>query len=994
MRLRRIALSLLIFLLATAVAFGVSSYTGKSQHNNTALVLSETTTLDANALEMFVYNDGNFAYDNIGVKDKTDGLYYPRGTKKTVIYSAGLWLGAKVDGEIRVAQAEYSSEFEPGPMVNGGPNPNWSDNEFRCYKLNRADSDENPDWSEWPSEDGAPVDEDGNPAILGDQMIWSVYNDANSSKHENESGGTDPMGIEVQQSTFAFARSGALGNCIFMKFQFINKGGETLESTFVSIWSDPDLGNAGDDLVGCDTTLSLGYCYNDGTDDIYGGAPPAVGFDFFQGPIVPDSGNVAHVSGREIPDYMNLPMTSFAKYINGEDPRSADQTYAFMTGLRKNPGTGLMEAAVDPETGDTTNFVLAGDPVTDEGWIDINSADRRFMMSSGPFTMLPNDTQEVVCAVLVGQGSNPLNSITALREVDEAAQTVFDLNFDIPLPPPAPTVYTRGGDDFIDLAWSSDAVGNIEADTTLGQEFHFEGYNLYQGETAAGPWHKFATYDEANEVTLIYKDEVNTAAGGSERIIEQKGSDSGLEFHYLVSRDEITGARLEANRSYYFAVTAYSYDILNVSDFNDPAGNFLGVIAATLESPIISYEVKPFSHVGEFSVAADHTSGGSDGDVFFEVIYPDEVTGHQYEVTFNEDDTWNVKDLNTNQFVVQDQEGQTPGYDFPVVDGIMIRAQGPSLGVKSVAEVATADGPVDPPDNVNYSLNSTGDWYMDPGGDRSFSRYTWAGANTRDYEIRFTEAATEYCFDWFGAGDYANINSFQVPIEFWDIGVGTPDDDSDDRRICFMIIDDDESGSFSWGDGLYVWDLDYDDIPWDDPNYNTGVDDPDDELLHYGRWWFYDNSGALSRPAAGSVIRTVTNKVNTMADVFRFTTTKVTDAGGEFIELSLDNIKTVPNPYYAYYEEEVDQFDRRMKFINLPPAEMKIRIFNLAGDLIRTMERNGQDVYNPEFIWDLKTDEGIWVASGIYVWLIEAEGLGSTYGKMAIFTEVEQLDNF
>ena len=46
---------------------------------------------------------------------------------------------------------------------------------------------------------------------------------------------------------------------------------------------------------------------------------------------------------------------------------------------------------------------------------------------------------------------------------------------------------------------------------------------------------------------------------------------------------------------------------------------------------------------------------------------------------------------------------------------------------------------------------------------------------------------------------------------------------------------------------------------------------------------------------------------------------------------------------------------------------------------------------NSEFVWDLKTDQGLWVASGVYVWLIEAEGLGTKYGKMAIFTEVEQL---
>lgn len=1019
MRRKSIALSLIIFLLATAMATGVSNLTGKYQRASTALALSEDVTIDANSLEMFVYNNGNFAYDNIGVYNKTDGLYFPRGTKKTVIYSAGLWLGAMVEGEdeARIAQAEYSSEFIPGPMVNGSYEPNWQDDQYRVYKINRGDNaSSNPDYAGWPAADGAPVDDMGNPAILGDQMLWSVYNDADASMHANESGGTDPLGVEVQQSTFAFARAGALGNCIFLKFKFINKGSNQLKDMYVSIWSDPDLGDAGDDLVGCDTSLSLGYCYNEGADDIYGAAAPAVGFDFFQGPVVPGTeADTAYVSGVPIPGKKNLPMTSFAKYINGEDPRSSSQTYDFMKGLRKNPGTGLMEAAVDPETGDTTTFVLAGDPVAGTGWLDDQGNDRRFMMSSGPFDMAPGDTQEVVTAVLVGQGSNPLNSITVLRSIDVAAQTVFDLNFDIPPPPPSPTVYARGGDGFIDLSWGTEAVGDVQINEPLNQEFHFEGYNLYQGESAVGPWTKFATFDRADDESWIcdstydeehaewsytyctadkiYGDVVDPSAGGTQRLILQKGSDSGLEHHLLLERDQVDGSVLESNRAYYYAVTAYSYDYRNITPFKDLTGNVLGVISEVLESPISPVQASPMTHLGVFSDTADHTTGGSDGIVVLEYIDYDDITGHDYEVTFNEDDSWNLQDKTTGSFVAEDQVGQTPGYTFPVLDGVMVRVQGPALGVKSVAQVADASGPLDAPDNVNFSLNSTGDWYIDPGGSGNLARYTWSGANTHDYEIRFTESASEYCFDWFGEGDYANVNSFMVPIEFWDIGIGTPDDASDDRRICFMIIDDDESGSFSWGDGLYIWDIDYDEVDWTGAGVHSGLYDPDYAGLHYGRWWFYDYSGETDRPAAGTIVRTTTNKVNTTADVFRFSTQKIDAGDGTFIKLSLDDIKTVPNPYYAGFYTEVDQFNRELKFINLPAVPMTIRIFNIAGDLVRTIDRDS-DLNNTEYLWDLKTDKGLWVAPGIYVWLIEADGLGSKFGKMAIFTEVEQLNNF
>ena len=55
-------------------------------------------------------------------------------------------------------------------------------------------------------------------------------------------------------------------NMIFTQVQFKNKGEDQIDDMYISLWDDPDLGYAGDDFVGCDTTLSLGFCYNDGSD--------------------------------------------------------------------------------------------------------------------------------------------------------------------------------------------------------------------------------------------------------------------------------------------------------------------------------------------------------------------------------------------------------------------------------------------------------------------------------------------------------------------------------------------------------------------------------------------------------------------------------------------------------------------------------------------------------------------------------------------------------
>src|SRR5262249_49098780 len=156
-----------------------------------------------------------------------------------------------------------------------------------------------------------------------------------------------------------------------------NAGGNTLDNTYISQWMDPDLGNFTDDQVGCDTLLdvtnkprSLGFVYNGSNhDDVYGDVPPALGVDFLKGPIVGST---------------TLGLTSFAKYINGTDPASGDETYNWMQGLNGLDGSPI----VDP-FGHVTRFMVAGDLFGPEAinWVDANPADRRFFMSSGPFTM-------------------------------------------------------------------------------------------------------------------------------------------------------------------------------------------------------------------------------------------------------------------------------------------------------------------------------------------------------------------------------------------------------------------------------------------------------------------------------------------------------------------------------------------------------------------------------------------------------------------------------
>lgn len=341
------------------------------------------TWIDANELLMFVTNEGSFAYDNGTLFGKADGLYYPRGTDLSALYAAGIWLGGVVGSDMRVSLAEYSHTYVPGPMAGGTFLPDQP--EFKVYKIFKSlkeqgfydqprpvgDPEAEEQWDDyhnWPTADGAPVDCDGNPLIIGEQTSWCVFNDADPSAHTNSSGSAQGLGVEIQNTAYAYNLPGPLGMTVFMKYLLINKSGHGIDEMYTSFWADPDLGAANDDVAGADSTLSLGYCYNaTNGDNRYGSAPPAVGFCVVQGPSIPAPGDSAYIMGHWRPDLRNLPLTSFVKFINGTDPDNARETYWYMQGLEaKNAGAPI----VDPTNGFVTTYMFSGDPALGTGWLD------------------------------------------------------------------------------------------------------------------------------------------------------------------------------------------------------------------------------------------------------------------------------------------------------------------------------------------------------------------------------------------------------------------------------------------------------------------------------------------------------------------------------------------------------------------------------------------------------------------------------------------------
>ncbi len=72
---------------------------------------------------------------------------------------------------------------------------------------------------------------------------------------------------------------------------------------------------------------------------------------------------------------------------------------------------------------------------------------------------------------------------------------------------------------------------------------------------------------------------------------------------------------------------------------------------------------------------------------------------------------------------------------------------------------------------------------------------------------------------------------------------------------------------------------------------------------------------------------------------------------------------------------------RRIAFIGLP-SEATIRIYTVAGTLVRTLDHS--DPQSDLESWDLRNEDGEEVAPGVYIWDVDAGELGDANGKVMI----------
>jgi hypothetical protein len=136
----------------------------------------------------------------------------------------------------------------------------------------------------------------------------------------------------------------------------------------------------------------------------------------------------------------------------------------------------------------------------------------------------------------------------------------------------------------------------------------------------------------------------------------------------------------------------------------------------------------------------------------------------------------------------------------------------------------------------------------------------------------------------------------------------------------------------------------------------------------------------------------ISNKVITLDERFAFTATDpVMDQN--LAKSQINEINVFPNPYYGINTEEINKYNRFVTFTHLPDdPNLTVRIFNLAGVLVQKIEK----IDPGQFLrWDLANQDGLPVASGLYIAYIDMPELGETkILKLAIVQEQQILDRF
>lgn len=642
-----------------------------------------------------------------------------------------------------------------------------------------------------------------------------------------------------------------------------------------------------------------------------------------------------------------------------------------------------------------------------------SGVDSDIFVSSGVFPLRRGASERFAVAVTAAQ----TKSQTAQGDRDKVNDNLFqatlayEADYQFAVAPTPPIVKAAASDGKVTLYWDDEAENSFDRyiNRITGNGNDFEGYKIYRSTDNA--FQDAFTITDAIGNAQFYRPiaiiDKNDGINGLHPIPINgvqfnMGEDTGIH-RFFEDTDVING------RKYYYAVTAFDYglELAGIAPSESPIQ-----ISQNPDGSVILgqnvVEVRPSKfqagYINPETPSATLVKGAPGGTVTADIIDPAALLADNlYEVVFEDSlysgngnpDTLKTKNFslinitNGKKDTLISRSENLKGQSNPITEGFIVIVNNIEKFELNKARSGWVYEHDTPPHGYTFSTQAipkVSDYVLVIGNEVGFGHSTEkeVEVSTGSFAI-LPEIATNFrIFNTYTGEEikyaYGDLNSPKPPREACNpTGSNAPKNYVEPESGVLSAV----SGILGRCSDVVFFIEDFREIE-DTLTYRIELTP---EIA--------DNELTTLNPQPGDSLKLFITKPFSQNDVFQFRMdpNNIPHISEEEAKNSLDDILVIPNPYIAsnIFEARVTtsnkQHNRELHFTGMP-APSTLKIFTVSGVMIREIDISPEDLsggkYGGTYIWNMLTKDNLEISYGVYIYYIDAPGVGHKTGKFAV----------